>query len=321
MNTEITAAGEDTVVERAALAPGEVVAGKYVVSRFVGAGGMAQVFEALNRDIDERVALKLMHPAFRSDAGFAAKFRMEARAAARIRSESVARVFDVVSTDAGDPVIVMEFLDGLDLRSWIETHGLPSVEVAVGWMIEACAGLAVALRILFTLLVVWLLKLPFLKLIGGVLLLWIATKLVFDDHDHGEVTAKPNLWGAVATIMIADGVMSLDNVLAIVGVAEGHLGLIIFGLVLSIPLVVFGAGFVLKLIDRWPIIVWAGAALLGWVAGEMIAARRRVTLGCHPSHDTQFDRRRRVGARGPMKRSAGRRDLLAREDRAPKDDV
>ncbi len=144
MNTEITAAGEDTVVERAALAPGEVVAGKYVVSRFVGAGGMAQVFEALNRDIDERVALKLMHPAFRSDAGFAAKFRMEARAAARIRSESVARVFDVVSTDAGDPVIVMEFLDGLDLRSWIETHGLPSVEVAVGWMIEACAGLAVA---------------------------------------------------------------------------------------------------------------------------------------------------------------------------------
>ncbi len=133
------------------------------------------------------------------------------------------------------------------------------------------AALAVALRVLFTLLVVWLLKLPFLKLVGGVLLLYIAVRLVFDDHDHGEVKAEPNLWGAVTTIVIADGVMSLDNVLAIVGVAEGHLGLIIFGLVLSIPLVVFGAGFVLKLIDRWPIIVWAGAALLGWVAGEMIA--------------------------------------------------
>ena len=106
---------------------------------------------------------------------------------------------------------------------------------------------------------------------GGVLLLWIAVRLVFDNHEPGEVKAQPNVWGAVATIMIADGVMSLDNVLAIVGVAEGHLGLIVFGLVLSIPLVVFGAGAVLKLIDRWPIIVWAGAALLGWVAGEMIA--------------------------------------------------
>ena len=133
------------------------------------------------------------------------------------------------------------------------------------------AAMAVALRVVFTIAVVWLLKLPFLKLIGGVLLLWIAVRLVFDNHEHGEVKAERNVWGAVATIMIADGVMSLDNVLAIVGVAEGHLGLIVFGLVLSIPLVVFGAGAVLKLIDRWPIIVWAGAALLGWVAGEMIA--------------------------------------------------
>ena len=133
------------------------------------------------------------------------------------------------------------------------------------------AAMAVALRVIFTIAVVWLLKLPFLKLIGGVLLLWIAVRLVFDTHQHGEVRAEPNVWGAVTTIMIADGVMSLDNVLAIVGVAEGHLGLIVFGLVLSIPLVVFGAGAVLKLIDRWPIIVWAGAALLGWVAGEMIA--------------------------------------------------
>ncbi|HMN74042.1 MAG TPA: TerC family protein [Rhodoblastus sp.] len=133
------------------------------------------------------------------------------------------------------------------------------------------AGMAVALRILFTLLVVWLLKLPFLKLIGGVLLLYIAVRLVFDNHEHGEVKAEPNVWGAVTTIMIADGVMSLDNVLAIVGVSEGHFGLIVFGLLLSIPLVVFGAGFVLKLVDRWPVIVWAGAALLGWVAGEMIS--------------------------------------------------
>lgn len=133
-----------TLVETAALKPGTLVAGKYVVGRFVGAGGMAQVFEAVNQDLDERVALKVMRPNFRADNGFTEKFRAEARAAARIRSENVARVFDVVSTDDGDPVIVMEYLDGEDLRSWTQTNGGPSLEVAAGWVIEACSGLAVA---------------------------------------------------------------------------------------------------------------------------------------------------------------------------------
>jgi serine/threonine protein kinase len=133
-----------TLVETAALKPGTLVAGKYVVGRFVGAGGMAQVFEAVNQDLDERVALKVMRPNFRADSGFTEKFRAEARAAARIRSENVARVFDVVSTDDGDPVIVMEYLDGEDLRSWTQTNGGPSLEVAAGWVIEACSGLAVA---------------------------------------------------------------------------------------------------------------------------------------------------------------------------------
>ena len=134
------------------------------------------------------------------------------------------------------------------------------------------AGAAVALRVLFTLLIVYLLALPFVKLVGGVLLLGIAVKLVISDNAHGEVKAKPNVLGAVTTIMIADGVMSLDNVLAIVGVAHGDTRLIVFGLLLSIPLVVFGASAVLRAIERWPVLIWAGAALLGWVAGEMLAS-------------------------------------------------
>ena len=143
------------------------------------------------------------------------------------------------------------------------------------------AGAAVALRILFTLLVVQLLNVPYVKLIGGVLLLGIAVKLVVGEESHGTVKSSPSVWGAITTIMIADGVMSLDNVLAIVGVAHGDQGLIIFGLIVSIPLVVFGAGWVMKAIDRWPILVWAGAALLGWVAGEMLATDTLVAGWLH----------------------------------------
>lgn len=172
------------------------------------------------------------------------------------------QVFQIVWLDlllSGDNAVVIA----------LACRNLPPEQRRLG--VALGAGAAVALRIVFTLLIVYLLKLPFLKLIGGVLLLYIAVRLVFDNHEHGEVEAKSGVWGAVSTIMIADGVMSLDNVLAIVGVAEGHLGLIAFGLILSIPLVVFGAGAVLRLIDRFPVIVWAGAALLGWVGGEMIA--------------------------------------------------
>lgn len=143
---EITTNMEDDITnaETAALRPGSIIADKYVVGCFLGAGGMAQVFEAVNRDLDERVALKVMHPSFMADPSLAAKLRAEARAAARIRSENVARVFDVVSTEQGDPVIVMELLEGQDLRSWAEARSPLPVEVAVGVIVEACSGLAVA---------------------------------------------------------------------------------------------------------------------------------------------------------------------------------
>jgi YjbE family integral membrane protein len=140
------------------------------------------------------------------------------------------------------------------------------------WGIILGAGAAVLLRILFAAVIVQLLALPYLHIVGGVLLLWIAVQLALDDHAAHKVTARSSLFGAVATITLADGIMSLDNVVAIAGAARGSLELMIFGLILSVPLIVFGSTLLLKLLDRFPIIAWGGAALLGWIAGEMIAA-------------------------------------------------
>lgn len=148
-------------------------------------------------------------------------------------------------------------------------RGLPENKKRLG--IALGAGAAVALRILFTVAIDQLLALPLVKLVGGVLLLGIAVKLVTGGEHHANVKERSSVLGAVATITIADGVMSLDNVLAILGVAHGDMRLIVFGLALSIPLVVFGASALMRVIDRFPVLVWAGAALLGWVAGDMIA--------------------------------------------------
>jgi YjbE family integral membrane protein len=140
------------------------------------------------------------------------------------------------------------------------------------WGIILGAGAAVLLRIVFAAVIVQLLALPYVHIVGGVLLLWIAVRLALDDHAAHKVKARSSLFGAVATIVIADGVMSLDNVVAIAGASRGSLELMIFGLLLSVPLIVFGSTLLLKLLDRFPIIAWGGAALLGWIAGEMIAA-------------------------------------------------
>lgn len=133
------------------------------------------------------------------------------------------------------------------------------------------AGAAVGLRIIFALIVTYLLGVPYLKVIGGILLFWIAIKLaVGEEEAHGEIEASDSLWKAVRTIAIADAVMSLDNVIAIAGAAKGHPELFIFGLLLSIPLIIMGAQLLTSIIERFPILVWIGAALLGWIAAEMI---------------------------------------------------
>lgn len=133
------------------------------------------------------------------------------------------------------------------------------------------AGVAVVLRVVFTVLIASLLNTPFLRIIGAALLIWIAVKLIVEDEgqDEDSITASSKLWKAVQTVAIADIVMSLDNVLAIAAVAKDSIPLLIAGLIISIPLIVLGASLITNLLTRFPILVWAGAALLGWVAGEM----------------------------------------------------
>src|SRR5262245_10034447 len=133
------------------------------------------------------------------------------------------------------------------------------------------AAAAVVLRIVLTIVAVELLKLPFLKLIGGALLFWIAIKLLLPEDDDGDdVAGSSHLIGAIKTILIADLVMSLDNVIAVAAVAKGSFTLLVLGLLISIPLVVYGATMLMKLMDRYPVIIAVGAALIGYVAGEML---------------------------------------------------
>jgi YjbE family integral membrane protein len=149
-------------------------------------------------------------------------------------------------------------------------RGLPPERQRVGMI--AGAGVAVGLRIVFTLLVASLLSTPFLKIAGSLLLFWIAVKLLVENEDEaeGKIAASERLWHAIRTIAIADAVMSLDNVLAIAAVAQGSWFLLILGLAISIPLVIVGASLIMSLIERFPIFVWLGAGLLGWVSGEML---------------------------------------------------
>jgi len=128
---------------------------------------------------------------------------------------------------------------------------------------------AIVMRIVLTLFAVALLALPWLKLVGSVLLLWIGVKLLVPEDGGEDVEASDNLWLAIRTILIADLVMSLDNVIAVAAAAGGHWALMIIGLAISIPIVIFGATLLVKLMERFPFIITVGAALIGFVAGEM----------------------------------------------------
>ena len=145
------------------------------------------------------------------------------------------------------------------------------------------AGAAVVMRIGFTFAITQILGIPFLKLAGGLLLLWIAVKLLTDETGEADIAAGRSVWSAVRTIAIADAVMSLDNVVAIAAAAKGQMELIIFGLALSIPLVVAGASLLADLIQRYNGLVWGGAALLGWIAGDILSDDPEViaALGRH----------------------------------------
>jgi len=131
---------------------------------------------------------------------------------------------------------------------------------------------AIALRVVMIFFAIHLLALPFLNIVGGILLLGIGIKLMCNacSDDQHDVACSNSLWGAVKTIVIADAVMSLDNVVAVAGAANGNMALVVFGIVISIPIILFGSQFVMRLMDRFPMVITLGAALLGWIAADMI---------------------------------------------------
>ncbi|MEM5327478.1 TerC family protein [Paraburkholderia sp. JHI2823] len=173
-------------------------------------------------------------------------------------------------------IIVIDILLGGDNAVVIALacRDLPSQQRLRG-ILWGTAG-AIALRVVLIAFAVMLLNVPFLKFTGGLLLLWIGVRLLAPSHiEHANVKPADKLIGAIKTIIVADAVMSLDNVVAIAGAAEAadprhRIALVIFGLLVSIPLIVWGSQLVLKLLDRYPVIVTFGAALLGWIAGGLI---------------------------------------------------
>lgn len=173
-------------------------------------------------------------------------------------------VFKIIMIDlllSGDNAVVIA----------LACRNLPEAQRKKGIMYGV--GGAIGLRVVLTFFAVSLLSLPYLKLVGALLLLWIGIKLILPDEDaHGEgnIKAEAHLWGAIKTIIIADFVMSLDNVIGVAAAAKGNVGLLVFGLLVSIPLIAWSSQLVLKLIDRYPFIIHAGGALLGYVAGEML---------------------------------------------------
>jgi YjbE family integral membrane protein len=172
-------------------------------------------------------------------------------------------VFKIIMIDlllSGDNAVVIA----------LACRNLPQAQRRKGIMYGV--GGAIGLRIVLTFFAVGLLALPYLKLVGALLLLWIGVKLLLPEEEHGEgnIKAEAHLWGAVKTIIVADFVMSLDNVLGVAAAAKGNVGLLVFGLLVSIPMIAWSSQLVLKLIDRYPFIIYAGGALLGYVAGEML---------------------------------------------------
>ncbi|ADI27675.1 TerC family protein [Geobacillus sp. C56-T3] len=150
-------------------------------------------------------------------------------------------------------------------------------------------ALAIAVRIVLTVAVVWLLTIPFLQLAGGVVLFWIALKLIRQkDEKPTMIKAEPSLWKAIQTIVAADVAMGLDNVIAIAGAAQGHIGLVVFGFLCSVPIIILGSKIILYAMERFPILIYAGGALLAYTAGKMIAAEERLRPFYPPNGEALF---------------------------------
>ncbi|MFY0543383.1 TerC family protein [Brevibacillus sp. H7] len=136
---------------------------------------------------------------------------------------------------------------------------------------------AVVIRALATLAVVWLLKIPGLLLVGGLMLIWIAFKLLSEESDHESIKAGGSLWAAIRTIIVADAVMGLDNVIAVAGAAHGSFLLVVIGLLISVPIMVWGSTLVLKIMERYPVVIYFGAGVLAYTAGSMITHEKLIS--------------------------------------------
>jgi YjbE family integral membrane protein len=156
------------------------------------------------------------------------------------------------------------------------------------WGMVIGASIAVVLLILFTGIIATLMQLPYLKLVGGLALLVIAAKLLVSEDENDEIAAGTTLWHAIRIVVIADIVMSLDNVIAVAATANGQLSLLILGLAISIPMVIAGAAVIMLVLDHFPILVWLGAMLLGWIGGDVIATDPAVQPFLHRLLDGQM---------------------------------
>lgn len=191
-----------------------------------------------------------------------------------LQTLSWAAVFQIILIDillGGDNAVVIA----------LACRNLPAKQRMQG-ILWGTAG-AIILRVALIAFALTLLSVPFLKIVGALLLVWVGIKLLIPDDDaHGNINGSASIVAAVKTIIIADFVMSLDNVIAIAGAAQNanpdhQIGLVAFGLIISIPIIVWGSTLVLKLIDRFPIVVTFGAALLGWIAGGMLVTDIYIT--------------------------------------------
>ena len=195
-------------------------------------------------------------------------------------TQFLASVASIVVIDlllAGDNAIVIA----------MAVRGLPREQRRKGILFGA--GAAVVIRVALTFCVGQLLAMPFVKLAGGALILWIAMKLfLVGGEEESDVRHATGTWDAIKLIVVADVTMSLDNMLAVGGASQGHLSLLVFGLALSIPFIVFTSDLLSRLMDRFPVILYAGAAILGKVAAEMILTDPITRARVHPSHGAVY---------------------------------
>ena len=195
-------------------------------------------------------------------------------------TQFLASVASIVVIDlllAGDNAIVIA----------MAVRGLPREQRRAGILFGA--GAAVVIRVALTFCVAELLAMPFVKLAGGALILWIAMKLLLvGGEEESDVRHATGTWDAIKLIVVADVTMSLDNMLAVGGASQGHLSLLVFGLALSIPFIVFTSDLLSRLMDRFPVILYAGAAILGKVAAEMILTDPITRARGHPSHGAGY---------------------------------